>query len=42
VRVELLNMADSLAEEPDLILSLDELLTGLGEEDDLAARIAHR
>jgi RNA polymerase sigma factor (TIGR02999 family) len=41
VRVELLDQADSLAEDPDLILSLDELLTRLGEEDATAARVAH-
>ena len=33
VRMELLDQAGSLAEDPDLILSLDELLTRLGEED---------
>ena len=41
VRVELLDMADSLAEDPDLLLSLDELLNRLAEEDDTAARLAH-
>jgi RNA polymerase sigma factor (TIGR02999 family) len=41
VRVALLDQADSLAEDPDLILSLDELLTRLEEEDATAARIAH-
>jgi len=41
VRLELLDQADSLAENPDLILSLDELLTRLGEEDATAARVAH-
>jgi RNA polymerase sigma factor (TIGR02999 family) len=41
VRLELLDQADSLAEGPDLILSLDELLTRLGEEDATAARVAH-
>ena len=41
VRLELLDPADSLAEAPDLILSLDELLTRLGEEDATAARVAH-
>jgi RNA polymerase sigma factor (TIGR02999 family) len=41
VRLELLDQADSLAEDPDLILSLDELLTRLGEEDETAARVAH-
>ncbi len=41
VRMELLDQAGSLAEDPNLILSLDELLTRLGEEDDPAARVAH-
>jgi RNA polymerase sigma factor (TIGR02999 family) len=41
VRLELLDQADSLAQDPDLILSLDELLTRLGEEDATAARVAH-
>jgi RNA polymerase sigma factor (TIGR02999 family) len=41
VRLDLLDQADSLAEDPELILSLDELLTRLGEEDGTAARIAH-
>jgi hypothetical protein len=29
------------SEDPDLVLSLDELLTRLGKEDDAAARVAH-
>jgi RNA polymerase sigma factor (TIGR02999 family) len=41
VRLELLDQAGSLAEDPDLVLSLDELLTRLGEEDATAARVAH-
>ncbi len=41
VRLELLDQPDSLAEDPDLILSLDELLTRLGQEDATAARVAH-
>ncbi len=41
VRLELLDQIGSLAEEPDLVLSLDELLTRLGEEDSAAARVAH-
>src|SRR5262249_26110705 len=41
VRLELLDQADSLAEDPDLILSLDELLTRLGEADAAAAWVAH-
>jgi RNA polymerase sigma factor (TIGR02999 family) len=39
VRLELLDQIGSLAEDPDL--SLDELLTRLGEEDAVAARVAH-
>jgi RNA polymerase sigma factor (TIGR02999 family) len=41
VRVELLDRACSLAEDPDLVLSLDELLIRLSAEDPLAARVAH-
>jgi len=41
VRLELLDRARSLAEDPDLLLSLDELLTRLGVEDADAARVAH-
>ncbi len=41
VRVELLDRARSLAEDPDLLLSLDELLNRLDAEDPLAARVAH-
>jgi RNA polymerase sigma factor (TIGR02999 family) len=41
VRLELLDQIGSLAEDPDLVLSLDELLTRLGEEDTVAARVAH-
>jgi len=40
-RLELLDQAGSLAEDPDLLLSLDELLTRLAEEDDTAARLTH-
>ncbi len=40
VRLELLDQAGALAEDPDLLLSLDELLTRLGEEDASAARVA--
>ena len=40
-QLELLDQADSLAEDPNLVLSLDELLTRLGEEDATAARVAH-
>jgi RNA polymerase sigma factor (TIGR02999 family) len=41
VRLELLDQARSLPEDPDLLLSLDELLTRLGAEDAVAARVAH-
>ena len=41
VRVELLDVAGSLAEDSDLLLSLDELLTRLAHEDDTAARLAN-
>ena len=40
-RVELLDQAGSLAEDPDLVHSLDELLTRLAAEDPLAAGVAH-
>ena len=41
MRVELLDRARSLPESPDLLLSLDELLTRLEAEDAAAARVAH-
>jgi RNA polymerase sigma factor (TIGR02999 family) len=41
LRLELLDQADSLAEDPDLVLSLDERLTRLGGQDATAARVAH-
>jgi RNA polymerase sigma factor (TIGR02999 family) len=41
VRLELLDQADSLATDPDLVLSLDELLIRFGENDATAARVAH-
>ena len=41
VRLELLDQARSLAEDPDLVLSVDELLIRLGEEDAAAAQVAH-
>jgi RNA polymerase sigma factor (TIGR02999 family) len=41
VRLELLDQIGTLAEDPDLVLSLDDLLTRLGEEDAAAARVAH-
>jgi RNA polymerase sigma factor (TIGR02999 family) len=40
-RLELLDQIGSLADDPDLVLSLDELLTRFGEEDAGAARVAH-
>jgi RNA polymerase sigma factor (TIGR02999 family) len=40
-RLELLDQAGLLAEDPDLVLSLDELLTRLAKEDATAARVAH-
>jgi RNA polymerase sigma factor (TIGR02999 family) len=40
IRVELLDQAGSLAEDANLILSLDELLTRLREEDAVAAGVA--
>jgi RNA polymerase sigma factor (TIGR02999 family) len=39
-RLELLDQAGSLAEDPDLILSLDELLTRLKADDVTAAEVA--
>ena len=39
-RLELLDQVGSLAEDSDLVLSLDELLTRLGEEDAAAAQLA--
>src|SRR5262245_867579 len=41
LRLELLDQAHSLTEDPDLLLSLDDLLTRLGAEDADAARVAH-
>ncbi len=41
LRLELLDQAGSLAADPDLILSLDELLTRLEKEDATAARVTH-
>jgi RNA polymerase sigma factor (TIGR02999 family) len=40
LRVELLDQGGSLAEDPDLVLSLDDLLTRLGAEDAVAAQVA--
>ena len=39
-RLELLDHAESLAEDPDLVLSLDDLLVRLGHEDAAAAEVA--
>ncbi len=41
VRLELLDQIGRLAEDPDLVLSLDELLKRLGGEDARAAQVAH-
>ncbi len=41
VRLELLDEVGTLAEDPDLVLSVDALLTQLGEEDAAAAEVAH-
>ncbi len=40
MRLELLDQVGSLALDPDLVLSIDELLTLLGQEDAAAARVA--
>src|SRR6202162_4798598 len=40
-RLELLDQIGCLAEDADLVLSLDELLTRLGEEDAAAGQVAH-
>jgi RNA polymerase sigma factor (TIGR02999 family) len=40
VRLELLDRVDTLSEDPDLVLSLDELLTHLVKEDAAAAQVA--
>ena len=37
---ELLDQVGLLGEDPDLVLSLDELLTRLGDEDAAAAQVA--
>ncbi|HMP02256.1 MAG TPA: ECF-type sigma factor [Gemmatales bacterium] len=39
-RIELLDQASTLADDPDLLLSVDELLTRLGAEDAEAAGVA--
>jgi RNA polymerase sigma factor (TIGR02999 family) len=39
-QLELLDQVGSLAEDSELVLSLDELLTRLGEEDAAAAQVA--
>jgi RNA polymerase sigma factor (TIGR02999 family) len=41
VRVDLLDRAGALAEDPDLVLSLDDVVTRLGAEDAAAAQVAH-
>jgi hypothetical protein len=38
---ELLDQGGFISEDPDLVLSLDELLTRLGEEDAAAPQVAH-
>lgn len=40
LRLELLDQADSIADDPDLVLSLDELLIRLRAEDEPASRVA--
>jgi RNA polymerase sigma factor (TIGR02999 family) len=40
IRVELLDQAARLSEDPDLVLSLDELLVRLAAEDEVAAQVA--
>ena len=40
-RLELFDQIGSFAVDPDLVLSVDELLTRLGAEDAVAARVAH-
>jgi RNA polymerase sigma factor (TIGR02999 family) len=40
VRLDLLDQTGSLPEDPDLVLSLDELLTRLAEDDAAAALVA--
>jgi RNA polymerase sigma factor (TIGR02999 family) len=40
VRLELLDRANSLSDDPDLVMSLDQLLNGLAAEDSDAAGIA--
>jgi RNA polymerase sigma factor (TIGR02999 family) len=41
LRLELLDQPSSLPLDPDLVLSIDELLTMLGLEDAVAAQVAH-
>jgi len=41
VRLELLDQIGFLAEDPDLVLSLDDLLTRLADEDAAAGQVAH-
>ena len=41
VRLDLLDQVGSLAEDSELVLSVDDLLTRLGQEDAASARVAH-
>jgi len=41
IRLELLDQFGTFDEDPDLVLSLDELLSRMGEEDTTAERVAH-
>jgi RNA polymerase sigma factor (TIGR02999 family) len=41
VRLELLDQIGTLAQDPDLVLSLDELLARLESEDAATAKVAH-
>jgi RNA polymerase sigma factor (TIGR02999 family) len=41
LRLELLDQADSLVQDPELVLTLDDLLIRLTAEDPVAARIAN-
>lgn len=40
LRMELLDLAASMPEDPDLVLSLDQVLDGLAAEDSAAAKVA--
>jgi RNA polymerase sigma factor (TIGR02999 family) len=41
VRLELLDQASCIADDPDLVLSLDDVLTRLKDEDSTAAQLAN-